>query len=43
MTLFMKETFVGQNETLRKPGVSLYTKAFFALMARTICLIYQEL
>jgi len=39
----MTETFAGQSETLREPGVSLCTKAFFALMARTICLIYQEL
>jgi len=40
----MTETFVGQSETLREPGVSLCAKAFFfALMARTICLIYQEL
>jgi len=37
----MTETFVRQSETLREPGVSLCIKAF--LMARTICLIYQEL
>jgi len=39
----MMKTFVGQSEMLREHGVSICTKAFFALMARIICLIYQEL
>jgi len=39
----MTKTFVEQSETLRESGVSVRTKAFFALTARTICLIYREL
>jgi len=39
----MMETFVGQSETLREPGVSICTKAFFCFNARTICFIYLEL
>jgi len=30
----MTETFVEQSETLREPGVSLYTKAFFCFNSR---------
>jgi len=37
----MTEIFVEQSETLRE--LVVYIKVFFASMARTNCLIYQEL
>jgi len=39
----MTETFEGQSETRCVNLVSQYVRHFFALMARTICLIYQKL
>jgi len=41
LTVADKKSVVGQSETLREVGVSVYPEAFS--LTKTICLNYQEL